>query len=216
MTLEYEWSEELSDTSTTEYSNFSRDVTDFLINNLKESFGADFLSVKISNFRQGSVVFDLTAYFKASTNATAHMLTEVMKARKADSTFNIIEIELKQSYPCIQVCATTNQPKSETWIFKYVSIAFGVVITVLLVIILLLVVSRLLWLSIADQVLAASLQKFYSSHPEMSHAINSNFLMVIKFCHFKCLTRLIVESREKVHVTENLPSRIHRSRRKTE
>ena len=185
MTLEYEWFEELSDPLTTEYRNFSRDVTDFLSNNLKESFGADFLSVKVYNFRQGSVVFDLTASFKASTNATAHMLTEVMKARKADSTFNIIEIELKQSYPCIQVCATTNQPKSETWTFKYVSIAFGVVIIVLLVIILLLVVSRLLWLSLADQVLGASLQKFYSSHPEMSHAINSNFLMVIKFCHFK-------------------------------
>lgn len=187
MTLEYEWSEQLSDPSTTEYRNFSRDVTDFLSNNLKESFGADFLSVKVYNFRQGSVVFDLTAYFKASSNATAHMLTEVMKARKADSKFNIIEIELKQSYPCIQVraTATTNQPTSETWSFKYVSIAFGVVITVLLVIILLLVVSRLLWLSLADQVLGASLQTFYSSHPEMSHAINSNFLMVIKFCHFK-------------------------------
>lgn len=183
MTLEYEWSEQLSDPSTTEYHNFSRDVTDFLSNILKESFGADFLSVKVYNFRQGSVVFDLTASFKASTNATAHMLTEVMKARKADSKFNIIEIELKQSYPCIQVCGRTNPPKSETW--KYVSIAFGVVITVLLVIILLLVVSRLLWLSLADQVLGASLQKFYSSHPEMSHAINSNFLMVIKFCHFK-------------------------------
>lgn len=182
MTLEYEWSEELSNSSTTEYRSFSRDVTDFLSNILKESFGADFLSVEVDNFRQGSVVFDLTAYFKASTNATANMLTEVMKARKADSKFNIIEIELKQSYPCIQVCPTTNQPKSETW--KYVSIAFGVVITVLLVIILLLVVSRLLWLSLADQVLGASLQKFYSSHPEMSHAINSNFLMVIKFCHF--------------------------------
>ena len=183
MTLEYEWFEELSDPSTTEYRNFSRDVTDFLSNNLKESFGADFLSVEVSNFRKGSVVFDLTAYFKASTNARAHMLTEVMKARKADSRFNIIEIELKQSYPCVQVSTGTNQPKSETW--KYVSIAFGVVITVLLVIILLLVVSRLLWLSLADQVLGASLQKFYSSHPEMSHAINSNFLMVIKFCHFK-------------------------------
>lgn len=140
MTLEYEWSEELSNSSTTEYRKFSRDVTDFLSNILKESFGADFLSVEVDNFRQGSVVFDLTAYFKASTNATANMLTEVMKARKADSKFNIIEIELKQSYPCIQVCATTNQPKSETW--KYVSIAFGVVITVLLVIILLLVVQN--------------------------------------------------------------------------
>lgn len=142
MTLEYEWSEELSDPSSTEYLNFSRDVTDFLSNILKESYGADFFSVEVYNFRQGSVVFDLRAYFKASTNATAHMLTEVMKARKAGSKFNIIAIELKQSYPCIQVCATTNQPKSETWIFKYVSIAFGVVITVLLVIILLLVVQN--------------------------------------------------------------------------
>ena len=160
MTLEYKWSEALSDPSTTEYRNFSRDVTDFLSNILKESYGADFRSVVVYNFRQGSVVFDLKAYFKASTNATAHMLTEVMKARKAGSKFNIIAIELKQSYPCIQVCATTNQPKSETWIFKYVSIAFGVVITVLLVIILLLVVSRLLWLSLADQVLVLPCRSF--------------------------------------------------------
>lgn len=140
MTLENEWFEELSDSSTIEYRNFSREVKDFLSNILKESFGADFVSVEVYNFRQGSVIFDLTAKFKASTNATAHMLTEVMKATKADSKFNIIEIELKQSYPCIQVCTRTDQPKSETW--KYVSIAFGVVITVLLVIILLLVVQN--------------------------------------------------------------------------
>lgn len=129
--------------------------------------------MEVYNFRKGSVVFDLTAYFKASTNATDHKLTEVMKAGTADSNFTIIEIELIQSYPCIQVCATKDQPKSKTWIF--VSIGCGVVILVLLVIILFLVVSSSFWLSLADSELGASLQKCYGSLTEMSHAINSNF-----------------------------------------
>ena len=101
--------------------------------------------MEVYNFRKGSVLFDFTAYFTALTNATEDRLAELMKAGKAGSNFKIIEIiELKQVYPRIQVCATTNQPKSKTWIF--VSVACGVVIIVLLVIIIFLVVSRLLWL----------------------------------------------------------------------
>lgn len=148
--MKNEWFKELSNSSTDKYRVFSRDLTRFLSDILRKSYGGDFLKLEVYNFRKGSVVFDFTAYFKASTNATEDKLHEVMKDAKANSNFTIIEITvLKKCYPCI--CAITSQPRSATLIV--VSIVCGVVITVLLVIILLLVVSRLFLLSLADPVL---------------------------------------------------------------
>lgn len=132
--MKFDWFEELSNTSSNGYKNFSRELTAHLTDILGNSaYGSDFVRVEVYNFRNGSVIFDFTVYLKSTTVATEDFLIRVMKKGVAGSKFIITQVDVRQTFPRTSPTGKpSEEPPSrlETWLI--VLIACGAVIILLL------------------------------------------------------------------------------------
>ena len=64
VTIEYQWTPYYSDINSLQYKNLHSELTEHLTKVLRKEYDELFIKVEISNFREGSLIFDYRIYFK--------------------------------------------------------------------------------------------------------------------------------------------------------
>ena len=144
-TLDYLWVDAYSDTNSQQYKLLTRELTDHLTNVLKKSaaYKNDFLRVDVSNFREGSVIFDYTVYLKITATVSEDSLKDVIKnGEGGDTKFYILRVTIQSVFPPNCPTSPMEKPKTglERWII--VLIVCAVVIVILLILAVIFMVSR--------------------------------------------------------------------------
>ena len=145
-TLDYLWDDAYSDTNSNFYKILTRELTGHLTKVLRKSaaYKDDFLRVDVSNFREGSVIFDYTVYLKITASVSEDNLKNVIKKGEGgDPNFIISSVSIKSVFPTDCPTSPTEKPKTglERWII--VLIICAVVIVILLIFVVIIMVSHL-------------------------------------------------------------------------
>lgn len=141
-TLEGIWKDAYSNPRSQEYEKLSSDLVAHLTAVLKNSsYQANFLGVKVSNFREGSIIFDFTIYFNSKSNIDENNLKDIIKKGEGgNAMFTVVQANVKQKYPCKSPTEKpTEAPGLEKWIIVVIACQ-GACIFILLIIVLFLLV----------------------------------------------------------------------------
>ena len=142
-TLKSNWKNSYVNPSSPEYKTLSRDLIGHLTAVLQDSlYQADFLGVKVSNFREGSIIFDFTIYFNSTSNINENNLKDIIeKGLDGNSGFSVVQVDVRQKYPCKSPTEKPAEasPGLEKWIIVLIACQ-GACIFILLIIVLILLV----------------------------------------------------------------------------
>ena len=126
------WNDSYSDTSSDEYKVLHRNLIKYLTVVLRNSYQEDFLGVSVENFRQGSVIFDFTVYFKSTSRVTDGNLQEVLMKGDDGSEFTITDVDVNQVF----VSAIGKQGSGlKAWAIGLIAVVSAIVFFLLLVLI---------------------------------------------------------------------------------
>ena len=136
VTIEYKWIPDYSNINSEEYKTLHRQLTEHLTKVLKKEYDELFIKVEISNFRQGSLIFDYRIYFKItwSVSRTDGLKDVIRRAEGGNKEFShTTSVSITSVFPT--ECPEEQKDSSGLARWIIVLIVCGPVIVILLIIV---------------------------------------------------------------------------------
>ena len=136
VTIEYQWTSTYSDINSGQYKELHGELTEHLTKVLKKEYDELFIKVEISNFREGSLIFDYRIYFKItwSVSGTDSLKDVIRRAEGGNKKFSrTTSVSITSVFPT--ECPEEQKDSSGLARWIIVLIVCGPVIVILLILV---------------------------------------------------------------------------------